>query len=132
MLEREKHSMEFEDSDTFVLHRQRSYQDTVNDKLKLSAFSGVVPVPRNEVSFEDPKLEVDNVKVIYSQNAVKQSLRKALGGQAKRKMLQMKPEATVDEIMSELDNNFENFLSIDTMLSKFLMAEQEQNETISE
>ncbi|KAH3735830.1 hypothetical protein DPMN_042388 [Dreissena polymorpha] len=76
MLEREKHGMEFEDSDNFVLHRQRSYQDTAYEKLNLSAFSGVVPVPKNEVSFEDLKLEVDNVKVIYSQNAVNQSLRK--------------------------------------------------------
>lgn len=47
-------------------------------------------------------------------------------------MLHIKPEATVDEIMSDLDNNFGNVASIDTMLSKFLMAEQEQNETISE
>ncbi|KAH3875277.1 hypothetical protein DPMN_038540 [Dreissena polymorpha] len=132
MLEREKHSMEFEDSDNFVLHRQRSYQDNAYEKLNLSAFSGAVPVPKNEVSFEDLKLEVDNVKVIYSQNTVKQSLRKALRGQAKRKMLHMKPEATVEEIMSELDDNFGNVASIDTMLSKFLMAEQDQNETISE
>ncbi|KAH3849411.1 hypothetical protein DPMN_091810 [Dreissena polymorpha] len=47
-------------------------------------------------------------------------------------MLHIKPKATVDEIMSELDDNFGNVASIDTMLSKFLMAEQEQNETISE
>ncbi|KAH3888673.1 hypothetical protein DPMN_012712 [Dreissena polymorpha] len=72
MLEKEKHSMCFEDSDNVVLHKQRSHQDTAYEKLNLSAFSGVVPVPKNEVSFEDMKLEVDNVKVIYSQNAVKQ------------------------------------------------------------
>ncbi|KAH3715795.1 hypothetical protein DPMN_058508 [Dreissena polymorpha] len=106
MLKREKQSMEFEDSDNVVLHRQRSYQDTAYEKLNLSAFSGVVPGPKNEVSFEDLKLEVDNVKAIYSQNAVKQSLRKALSGQAKRKMLHMKPEATLDEIMSELDDTY--------------------------
>ncbi|KAH3724946.1 hypothetical protein DPMN_050773 [Dreissena polymorpha] len=107
-------------------------RDATEIKLNISSFSGEVPVPRSESSFEDFKLEVDSVKVIYADHVVKQGLRRALKGQAKKKMLHMRADATVDEIMTELEDNFGNVASTDTLLSRFLSAEQDIGESVTQ
>ena len=110
--------------------RKDELQGNINIKLNITSFSGTIPTPKNEVMIEDLKLEVESLQTIYSDHVVKQSLRKALRGQAKRIMLHMSTTATVDEIMAELDDNFGNVASSDTLLSRFLTAEQNQSESI--
>ena len=115
-----------------TLIRKDGIRDSSEIKLNISSFSGEVPVPRSESSFEDFKLEVDSVKIIYAEHVVKQGLRRALKGQAKKKMLHMRADATVDEIMTELEDNFGNVASTDTLLSRFLSAEQETGESVTQ
>ncbi|KAH3706351.1 hypothetical protein DPMN_065737 [Dreissena polymorpha] len=122
-LQKEKASLEprLPDADVLsyrkTLIRQDGIRDSSEIKLNISSFSGEVPVPRSESSFEDFKLEVDSVKIIYAEHVVKQGLRRALKGQAKKKMLHTRADATVDEIMTELEDNFGNVASTDTLLS---------------
>ncbi|KAH3795467.1 hypothetical protein DPMN_149019 [Dreissena polymorpha] len=105
-----------------TLLRKDGIRDSSEIKLNISSFSGEVPVPRSESSFEDFKLEVDSVKTIYAEHVVKQGLRRALKGQAKKKMLHMLADATVDEIMTELEDNFGNVA----------MLQQETGESVTQ
>ncbi|KAH3802731.1 hypothetical protein DPMN_156411 [Dreissena polymorpha] len=137
-LQKEKAALEPRLPDADVLRygktliQKDGMRDATEIKLNISSFSGEVPVPRSESSFEDFKLEVDSVKVIYADHVVKQGLRRALKGQAKKKMLHMHADATVDEIMTELEDNFGNVASTDTLLSRFLSAEQEIGESVTQ
>ncbi|XP_053384736.1 DNA ligase 1-like [Mercenaria mercenaria] len=114
--------------------RQRANKglDNLNLKLNLTPFSGMEPVPRNEATFEEWKLEVECVKAIYSELVVIQAIRKALKGQAKRIMLHLGPYASVEKIEKKLEDAFGNIASKDSILSHFFLAEQEVNESIVE
>ncbi|XP_060595876.1 myb-like protein X [Ruditapes philippinarum] len=101
-------------------------------KLNITPFSGIEPVPRNEATFEEWKLEIDCVKTIYSEVVVLQAIRKALRGQAKRIMLHLGPYASVEEIEKKLEDSFGNIASKDSILSHFFLAEQEDKDSIGE
>jgi hypothetical protein len=90
-------------------------------KLNITPFSGIEPVPRNEATFEEWKLEIDCVKTIYSEVVVLQAIRKALRGQAKRIMLHLGPYASVEEIEKKLEDSFGNIASKDSILSHFFL-----------
>ena len=128
-LEEEKYALE-EDSRHKDKDKNFSGKVPADLKLNLSSFSGTVPAAKNETTFEDFKLEVESVQNIYAEQIVKQNLRRALKGPAKRKLLHMDSDATVDAILAELEDNFGNVASRDTLLSRFLSAEQDQTESI--
>ncbi|KAH3735602.1 hypothetical protein DPMN_042138 [Dreissena polymorpha] len=90
------------------------------------------PVPRNEATFEEWKLEVECVKAIYSEVVVLQAIRKALKGQAKRIMLHLGPNASVEMIELKLEDAFGNIASRDSILSHFFLAEQKETDSIIE
>ncbi|XP_052782920.1 uncharacterized protein MCAP_0864-like [Mya arenaria] len=104
----------------------------LNVKLNLASFSGKEPVPKNESSFEEFKLEFESVRQIYSEQVLKQTLRKTLKEQARKTMLHLGTKATVNDIMKSLEENFGNVASEDSILSRFLLAEQKQDESIVE
>ncbi|KAH3795181.1 hypothetical protein DPMN_148729 [Dreissena polymorpha] len=112
--------------------RCREKSEDINSKLNLTSFSGMEPVPRNEATFEEWKLEVECVKAIYSEMVVLQAIRKALKGQAKRIMLHLGPYATVEMIEMKLEDAFGNIASRDSILSHFFLAEQKETESIVE
>lgn len=102
----------------------------LNIKINLTAFSGIEPVPKNESTFEEFKLEMDSIRQIYSEETIKQALRRSLKGQARKTMLHLGPNATINDIVLRLEENFGNIACEDTILSKFLNSEQEPDESI--
>lgn len=104
----------------------------LNVKLNLTPFSGKEPVPKNESSFEEFKLEFESVRQIYSEQVLKQALRKCLKEQARKTMLHLGTGATVDDVLRSLEESFGTVASEDSILSRFLLAEQRSEESIVE
>lgn len=115
-------------SPTITNHNAREF----NEKVILTPFSGKEPVPKNEASFEEFKLEFESIRHIYSEHILQQSLRKALRDQARKCMLHLGTHATIDDIVKSLEENFGNVASEDCILSRFLLAEQKTEESIVE
>ncbi|KAH3864797.1 hypothetical protein DPMN_027823 [Dreissena polymorpha] len=63
---------------------------------------------------------------------VLQAIRKALKGQAKRIMLHLGTNASVEMIEMKLEDAFGNIASRDSILSYFFLAEQKETESIAE
>ncbi|KAH3727604.1 hypothetical protein DPMN_053543 [Dreissena polymorpha] len=63
---------------------------------------------------------------------VLQVIRKALKGQAKRIMLHLGPNASVEMIEMKLEDAFGNIASRDSLLSHFFFAEQKETESLVE
>jgi len=106
--------------------------DSLSVKLNLTSFSGKEPVPRNEASYEEFKIEFESVSQIYSEQVLRQALRKCLKEQARKTMWHLGSNASVKDIMKALENTFGNIASEDILLSKFLLAEQKADESIIE
>ncbi|XP_053372782.1 trichohyalin-like [Mercenaria mercenaria] len=118
--------------DTKYTSTLESVKDNLNVKLNLTQYSGAELRPRNEATFEEWKMEVESVQATYSEIVVMQAIRKSLKDQAKRIMLHLGPNTTVEEILLKMEDAFGNVASKDSILSPFFMAEQEENETIVE
>ena len=101
-------------------------------KPNITPFSGREPTPKNEASYEDFKIEFESLKPIYSEQVLREALRKSLREQARKTMLHLGPTASIDTILKSLEETFGNIASEDTLLSKFLLAEQNQDESLVE
>ena len=106
--------------------------ESLSVKLNLTSFSGNEPVSRNEASYEEFKIEFESVSYIYSEQVLRQALRKCLKEQARKTMWHLGSNASVNEIRRSLENTFGNVASEDTLLSKFVLAEQKVDESIIE
>ncbi|XP_045188189.2 rootletin-like [Mercenaria mercenaria] len=131
-IKREETEVAKSKDDTKYTSTLESVKDNLNVKLNLTQYSGAELRPRNEATFEEWKMEVESVQATYSEIVVMQAIRKSLKGQAKRIMLHLGPNTTVEEVLLKMEDAFGNVASKDSILSRFFMAEQEENETVVE
>ena len=133
-LEKQKAQLESAESKTEDKEEETkgNLKDILNIKLNLTPFSGKEPVSKNEASYEEFKIEFESVKPIYSEQVLRQALRKCLKDQARKTMLHLGPRATVSDIIKSLEETFGNIASEDTLMSKFLLAEQYAEESLVE
>ena len=97
---------------------------------KLKLFSGVIPVPKDEISYEQWRHEVVCSQSTFPNAMIAQGIRRALRGQAADMVRYLGPTAGVDEMLSKLDVIFGRVATLDTMMQKFYQMVQNKNEGI--
>lgn len=98
---------------------------------KFSIFSGEDPTPKNEVSFEEWKFEVNCVRKnkSYSDQIVAQAVMKSLRAPAKKALYNMGDSATLEDIMRTLDVQFGSVTTGISAMQEFFTASQKQDES---
>lgn len=114
------------------LDNRREVENQRYTKLNLSSFSGSEPVPKNEVSFDEFRLEVENLAFNYTKKEVMEGIRKSLKGPAKRMLLHLGPSVSVTDALHKLENAFGSIADQESVLTEFRLAEQRTEETITE
>ena len=108
---------------------------TVTENLtlfpKVSIFSGEDPTPKNEVSFEEWKFEVNCIRKnkSYSDQVVAQAIMKSLRAPAKKALYNMGDSATLEDIMKTLDVQFGSVTTGISAMQEFFTASQKQDES---
>ena len=94
-------------------------------------FSGEDPTPKNEVSFEEWKFEVNCIRKnkSYSDQVVAQAIMKSLRAPAKKALYNMGDSATLEDIMKTLDVQFGSVTIGISAMQEFFTASQKQDET---
>lgn len=102
-------------------------------KPYIGTFSGTDPVPKNESSYEEWKLEIDCLRKsnMYDEYIVSQSLRNSLKGQARKVLVTMGPSAKLEQIMEKFESVFGNVASGESVLQEFYTATQRPDESIA-
>ena len=98
----------------------------------VNGFSGADPIPKNERSFEEWKLETQyliNSKV-YPEYIINQAIRNSLRGQARKVLVTLGPKATSSEIRQKIECLFGNVASGESVLQEFYNAMQRSNESV--
>ena len=97
---------------------------------KITVFSGEEPRPKSESSFEKWTYEVRCLRKdkMYSEATIGQAIRKSLKGQAKKVLLPMGSDATVDQIIQRLEGVFGNVATPMSILQEFYTVYQKQDE----
>ena len=100
---------------------------------KITVFSGEEPRPKRESSFEEWTYEVRCLRKdkMYSEATIGQAIRKSLKGQAKKVLLPMGSDATVDQIIQRLEGVFGNVATPMSILQEFYSVYQKQGETVA-
>ncbi len=95
-------------------------------------FSGEEPKPRAEASYEEWVYDVTcSRKDKYPEHVMSHAIRKSLRGQAKRVLLPMGVNVTVDEMLCKLKAVFGNVAAGESVLQEFYTTAQKQGESVA-
>ena len=97
------------------------------------AFSGIDPVPKNESSFEDWRIEIRSLieSGEYSDYGVTQLIRNSLKLPAKKAVFTLGSTATSKHIIEKLQNVFGNVASGESVLTEFYTSAQKSDESVT-
>jgi hypothetical protein len=101
---------------------------------KLPNFSGEVPIPKGEVSFEVWKFEVSCLKEdgLHKEKAITQGARKSLRGEASRIVMNsLGHQATIMDILDKFDGIYGTIETGEELIQRFYNATQSPGEGIS-
>ena len=131
----EEDSSAIETKNTTDQHKSREERITLEKNMffpKFTPFSGDDNRPKGEASYEEWRYEVKCTirDKVYSDNVIAQAIRKSLRGAAKRKIVQMGPSASVEDMMNRLESAFGNVASSMSVLQEFFTASQKQDESV--
>lgn len=86
-----------------------------------------------EGQFEEWLLEVKCIRDsrLYHEDILKQAIRSSLSGTARRVLLTLKVDATIDEIIDKLKSIYGNVRSEDVIVEELYAARQRENESVS-
>ncbi|MEW8547742.1 MAG: hypothetical protein AB2693_29895, partial [Candidatus Thiodiazotropha sp.] len=102
-------------------------------KPYITTFSGTDPVPKNESTFEEWKVETECLRRSprYHEDTVNQSIRNSLKGQARKVLVTLGAQATNAQIIEKLESVFGNVASGESILQEFYTATQKPNESVA-
>ena len=100
-------------------------------KQYISQFSGTEPIPKNESSFETWKLEIQCLMKTYPEYLVAQAIRNSLKEPARKALLAIKPSATAQELLTNLENVFGNVAGGENVLHECYTASQKSDENVT-
>lgn len=102
-------------------------------KPYINFFSGAEPVPKNESTFEEWKVEIDSLRKspAIPEYAVKQILRNSLKGDARKTIVMLGSDPTTEQMIEKLERTFGNVASGQSVLQEFFTAEQKENESVA-
>ena len=103
-------------------------------KAFIGTFSGAIPRPKNENTYEDWHMEVEALIACksYSEVSITQAIRKSLKVPAKRHVLHMNATSTPREIIAKLENVYGNVACGQAILQEFYTAEQSSEESVAD
>ena len=102
-------------------------------KPYITPFSGIDPVPKNESSFEDWRVEIRSLieSGEYSDYEVAQLIRNSLKLPAKKAVFTLGSSATSKDIIEKLQNVFGNVASGESVLTEFYTSAQKSDESVT-
>lgn len=102
-------------------------------KPYITPFSGNDPLPKNETTFEDWKVEIQCLIKSGSlpDYAVAQCIRNSLKQPAKKAVARCSPSASSQDLVDKLQNTFGNVASGESVLTEFYTSEQKPSESIT-
>ena len=102
-------------------------------KPYINFFSGAEPVPKNESTFEEWKVEIDSLRKspAIPEYAVKQILRNSLKGDARKTIVMLGSDPTTEQMIEKLERTCGNVASGQSVLQEFFTAEQKENESVA-
>ena len=102
-------------------------------KPYITPFSGTDPVPKNESSFEDWRIEIRSLieSGEFSDYEVAQLIRNSLKLPAKKAVFFLRSSATSKDIIEKLQNVFGNVASGESVLTEFYTSAQKSDESVT-
>ena len=102
-------------------------------KPYVTPFSGIDPVPKNESSFEDWRVEIRSLieSGEYSDYEVAQLIRNSLKLPAKKAVFTLGSSATSKDIIEKLQNVLGNVASGESVLTGFYTSAQKSDESVT-
>ena len=91
-------------------------------KPYINFFSGAEPVPKNESTFEEWKVEIESLR----KSPAKQILRNSLKGDARKTVVMLGSDPTVEQMIEKLERTFGNVANCQSVLQEFYTAEQKE------
>ena len=96
---------------------------------KLSIFSG--ERVKGEASFEQWPYELQSLRRVYSESALREGIQRSLRGTAADTVCNMGPEVTLDSIIKKFSIIYGNVNSYDILMGDFYHANKGEEETVS-
>jgi hypothetical protein len=97
---------------------------------KFDTFSGELPTPKQESTFDEWMYEVGSSEGLYSERLLGDGIKKSLKGLALRQARFLGAKATVEEIMAKLAEQFGQRASDDVMLTEYQAISMTKGERI--
>ena len=99
---------------------------------RLSIFFG--EEGKGEVTWDSFKYEVDAYRSdgIFKQEQILHGIRRALKGSASDKVRRLGPDATLEEVMDKLENDYGTVESRESVMRKFYSSKQKQGESVEQ
>ena len=104
---------------------------TIGKPPKFSQFSGEVPVPKGEVSYEQWKYEIVCTQGMYTEVLITEGIRRSVRGQAADMARFMGPNVSPTEILKKLDVIFGRIATVDTLMQEFYKLVQGKTEKVA-
>ena len=117
-----------------IIAGNRKKADTLHFvKPYITPFSGIDPVPKNESSFEDWRVEIRSLieSGEFSDYEVAQLIRNSLKLPAKKAVFTLGSSATSKDIIEKLQNVFGNVASGESVLTEFYTSAQKSDESVT-
>lgn len=102
-------------------------------KPYVNTYSGTEPVPKNESTFEEWKIEIEYLikSKGYHEVTVKQTIKNSLKGQARKVLVTLGPNVTNEGIRDKVESVFGNVASGKSVLQEFHTAAQKPEESVT-
>jgi hypothetical protein len=97
---------------------------------KFDTFSGELPTPKLESTFDEWMYEISSSEGLYSERLMEDGIKKSLKGLALRQARFLGAKATMDEIMAKLTEQFGQRASDDVMLTEYQAISMTKGERI--
>ena len=133
MTARIRDGVALEPSPELIVERGKKADTLHFVKPYITPFSGIDPVPKNESSFEDWRVEIRSLieSGEYSDYEVAHLIRNSLKLPAKKAVFTLGSSATSKDIIEKLQNVFGNVASGESVLTEFYTSAQKSDESVT-
>ena len=102
----------------------------VKADLDLGKFSGMEPVPRTELTFDQWRIDVGSYQTNIPEHILLPAIQKSIIGKAQSVIRTLGPNYTVEDVIKCLAHEYEGVASSDIVFKGFYQLNQERNEKV--
>ena len=102
----------------------------VKADLDLRKFSGMEPVPNDELTFDQWRVDVRSYQANVTDHILLPAICKSIIGKAQSVVRMLGPSYTVEDVIKCLDREYEGVASSDTVFKEFYQLKQERGEKV--